>query len=98
MLSEVFAVTIDTDGKISVQEIDKNGEIVQNPVRVSLAGEAGSTTSEQGLIINNCRVYELPESGGPGIYWYTFSGALLMMGAALIVYRQKRKREVLLKK
>lgn len=98
MLSEVFAVTIDTDGKISVQEIDKNGEIVQNPVRVSLAGEAGSTTSEQGLIINNCRVYELPESGGPGIYWYTLSGTLLMAGAVLIVYRQKRKREVLLRK
>lgn len=43
-------------------------------------------------------LYSLPSAGGPGIYWYTLSGALLMMGAALIVYKQQRKREVLLKK
>lgn len=43
-------------------------------------------------------LYALPSAGGPGIYWYTFSGTLLMAGAALIVYRQKRKREVLLRK
>ena len=43
-------------------------------------------------------LYDLPSAGGSGIYWYTFSGALLMMGAALIVYREKRKREVLLRK
>ena len=43
-------------------------------------------------------VYSLPSAGGPGIYWYTLSGTLLMAGAALIVYRQKRKREVLLRK
>lgn len=43
-------------------------------------------------------VYDLPSAGGPGIYWYTLSGALLMMGAALIVYKQQRKREVLLRK
>ena len=43
-------------------------------------------------------LYDLPSAGGSGIYWYTVSGALLMMGAALIVYREKRKREVLLRK
>ena len=43
-------------------------------------------------------LYSLPSAGGPGIYWYTLSGTLLMAGAALIVYRQKRKREVLLRK
>ena len=47
---------------------------------------------------DNTMIYELPEAGGPGIYWYTFSGTLLMAGAALIVYRQKSKREVLLRK
>ena len=46
----------------------------------------------------NTPYYELPSAGGPGIYWYTLSGTLLMAGAALIVYRQKRKREVLLRK
>lgn len=46
----------------------------------------------------NEMLYNLPSTGGPGIYWYTLSGTLLMAGAALIVYRQKRRREVLLKK
>ncbi len=46
----------------------------------------------------NYKLYDLPSAGGSGIYWYTVSGALLMMGAALIVYREKRKREVLLRK
>lgn len=50
------------------------------------------------LKIKNNVLYALPSAGGPGIYWYTLSGALLMMGAALIVYKQQRKREVLLKK
>ncbi|MEY8508926.1 fibro-slime domain-containing protein [Lachnospiraceae bacterium 42-17] len=39
-------------------------------------------------------LYELPSTGGFGIYWYMFSGILLMLAAALITYRNKR-REVL---
>ena len=50
------------------------------------------------LKIKNDILYNLPSAGGPGIYWYTLSGTFLMAGAALIVYRQKRKREVLLRK
>ena len=50
------------------------------------------------FVITNEALYALPSAGGPGIYWYTLSGTLLMAGAALIVYRQKRKREVLLRK
>ena len=59
-----------------------------------------TSSSETGVVITvqNDLLYELPETGGSGTYWYTFSGVLLMMGAALIVYRQKRKREVLLRK
>ena len=59
-----------------------------------------TSSSESGAVITvqNDLLYELPETGGPGIYWYTLSGTLLMAGAALIVYRQKRKREVLLRK
>ena len=50
------------------------------------------------LKIKNDVLYNLPSAGGPGVHWYTLGGTLLMAGAALIVYRQKRKREVLLKK
>lgn len=79
---------------------------VENGV-VKLCNEAGNTsggTNEMWslnngvLTIKNNILYSLPSAGGSGIYWYTLSGALLMMGAALIVYKQQRKREVLLKK
>lgn len=39
----------------------------------------------------NEALYSLPEAGGPGIYWYIFSGILLMAGAMLIIYKNKRK-------
>lgn len=57
-------------------------------------------TAADGIVVTleNDLLYELPETGGPGVHWYTLSGTLLMAGAALIVYRQKRKREVLLRK
>ena len=56
--------------------------------------------AQKGMVVTlkNDLLYELPETGGPGVHWYTLSGTLLMAGAALIVYRQKRKREVLLRK
>ena len=46
------------------------------------------------ISIYNTLIYELPSTGGSGIYWYMFSGILLMAGAALITYK-KRCREVL---
>lgn len=49
------------------------------------------------FVITNEALFELPESGGTGIYWYLFGGMLLMMGASLIVYKNKR-REVLERK
>ena len=56
--------------------------------------------AQRGIVVTlkNDLLYELPETGGPGVHWYTLGGSLLMAGAALIVYRQKRKREVLLRK
>lgn len=35
--------------------------------------------------------YELPSAGGNGIYLYMFSGMLLMFGASLLAYKNKRK-------
>lgn len=70
---------------------DENGEKIEGITKRALE----SSTVYQ---FKNTPYYELPSAGGPGIYWYTFGGTLLMAGAALIVYRQKRKREVLLRK
>ena len=82
--------TINIGAKVT---ITKNGGENDEPLR--------GTTDDEGVLtftIENEALYSLPSAGGPGIYWYTFSGTLLMAGAALIVYRQKRKREVLLRK
>lgn len=50
----------------------------------------------QTFTIANEAVYSLPSSGGPGIFWYTISGALLLMAGTLILYKLK-KGEVLKK-
>lgn len=70
---------------------DENGGKIEGITKRALE----SSTVYQ---FKNIPYYELPSAGGPGIYWYTFGGTILMAGAALIVYRQKRKREVLLRK
>lgn len=44
----------------------------------------------------NIPLYELPSSGGPGIFLYTIGGVLLLMAGSLILY--KMKREEVLKK
>ena len=38
----------------------------------------------------NTPLYELPSSGGPGIFLYTIGGVLLLMAGSLILYKMKR--------
>ena len=37
--------------------------------------------------------YTLPETGGRGVYVYTIGGVLLMMGAALLLYKSKKNNK-----
>lgn len=46
------------------------------------------------ITVINTKLYELPSAGGRGIYWYMIGGVLLMMAAALILYKNKGMREV----
>ena len=46
---------------------------------------------------DNEMAYDLPSTGGPGIYWYMLGGVLLMMAGSLLVYK-KRRGEVLRRK
>lgn len=64
---------------------------VEKPTDIQESGDI-----ETGIVfyIGNTALYALPDAGGSGIYWYMFSGILLMAGAALITYK-KRCREVL---
>lgn len=52
----------------------------------------GMTNTEVSLSIRNTELYELPNSGGIGIYWYSIGGTMLMLAAALILYKSKRQR------
>ena len=50
------------------------------------------STVENGVTLykfTNDVPYELPETGGIGIYWYTVGGMLLMVMAAIVVYRKR---------
>ena len=47
------------------------------------------------ITVRNVELYELPSSGGIGIYWYSIGGMLLMLAASLILYRSKHRGEVL---
>lgn len=58
--------------------------------------EESSYNEETGLhtyvyVFENEALYSLPEAGGPGIYWYIFSGILLMAAAMLMLYKNKYK-------
>lgn len=86
--------------KVEPQAVTLLDEETMEPLSNNEATMYRVTKTENGWKIqvkNNC-IYDLPSAGGPGIYWYTLSGTLLMAGAVLIVYREKRKREVLLRK
>lgn len=41
------------------------------------------------IIVPNVLLYELPSTGGMGTYWYTIGGTLLLIAAALVLYKRK---------
>ncbi|MCI8506275.1 MAG: LPXTG cell wall anchor domain-containing protein [Lachnospiraceae bacterium] len=81
LLKGAVGFTVNGDGSIAVT--DSVGNMA-----------AGSSEGEATLTIKNAELYELPSAGGSGIYWYSIGGTLLMLAAALILYKNKR-REVL---
>ena len=76
--------------------INKKGELKSiesnsGEVKKSEATEGNTTVH---FYFENTAVYELPSAGGPGIFLYMVGGILLMMAAALLLYKNK-SREVL---
>ena len=54
--------------------------------------EAEGTTLK--IKVANVGGYVLPSTGGEGIFWYTWSGAMLMMAAAFtLMYKKSYRRE-----
>lgn len=73
----------------------KNGvvnEMTAGSAPVTSYTKNGVTTFD----MTNTPIYNLPNSGGSGIYWFSICGMLLMMAAAWIIYKNKC-REVLVK-
>ncbi len=81
--------------------------ILEDPVYFKVEGQVVSLTDADGnvlttvpemwtldtnvLTVKNKVLYELPSTGGSGIHLYTIGGTVLMAGAALILYKNKRK-------
>lgn len=75
--------------------------VVENGVVNKMTAGSAPVTSytENGVTtfdMTNTPIYNLPNSGGSGIYWFSICGMLLMMAAAWIIYKNKC-REVLVK-
>lgn len=89
LLNEEIAFKVE-NRNVSLIDPTTGNVINTKPEMWKLVNEEGKIV----LHIKNEMIYELPQSGGSGIYWYLFGGVLLMMSASLIVYK-KRRREVL---
>lgn len=97
LLNEVIYFKVE-NGNVTLIDGTTGNVLGKEPDMWKVEPASGTSGSVITLKIKNNAIYDLPSAGGPGIYWYTLSGTLLMAGAALILYRQKRKREVLLRK
>ena len=75
-----------------VSLITENGEEISDNKAEMWELKEGETTFI--LKILNRALYELPSTGGPGIYLYMLGGVALMIAGTLLVYK-KRKEEVL---
>ena len=81
ILEKPIFLTVARDGVTVDFQIDK----WENGGHVTLKG------GKYYIEIPNEVMYELPSTGGPGIYLYMFGGLLLMTTATLITYRKKRR-------
>ncbi len=90
-----------TDGNPEIlvdgRPLADDSDIVQDGHIEQGAVEDGVSTADDTICIKviNKEFYKLPNSGGMGIYWYSIGGMLLMIAAALILYRNKHTGEVL---
>ena len=86
-----IVVTRDAEGlraEVEGGRYDKKDPDPIGPIQVD------NVKNQVEITVINTKLYELPSAGGRGIYWYMIGGVLLMMAAALILYKNKRMREV----
>lgn len=61
----------------------------KNGIPKAVEGSYEVTDTGVNLIFKNTPLYELPSTGGDGIYVYMISGTLLMLASMLILYKRK---------
>lgn len=86
---EVWTIEIREDNKITVTSSKPEG--FGDNIKTVVTDDSSKIVETTTVYFENTALYSLPEAGGPGIYWYIFSGILLMAGAMLIIYKNKCK-------
>ena len=70
--------------------VEKTVDGYQDPVYISVnGGEDEDGVHNNGVIENKLASYELPSTGGAGTTAYTLVGALLILGAAILLARRR---------
>ncbi|MCR5417064.1 MAG: VWA domain-containing protein [Pseudobutyrivibrio sp.] len=85
--TDKWTVTINRKNGISV--IGSTGEVTPT---MSKSESNGITLNTATFVFENTVAYTLPETGGRGIYVYTIGGVLLMIGASLMLYKNKKNK------
>ena len=70
-----------------VIQVTETGVTISGSEKATLSSD--SSTGVYSITVKDDMLYELPSTGGLGIYWYTIGGMLFMMAAALILYKNK---------
>ena len=86
---EIWTIEIREDNKITVTSSKPEG--FGDNIKTVVTDDSSKIVETTTVYFENTALYSLPEAGGPGIYWYIFSGILLMAGALLIIYKNKCK-------
>ena len=86
------------NGKFNTTTEQNPANAVKLYTRVSGEGFTGAVVDSSTVVITNTKEakqeYELPETGGTGIQWYTIGGLLLIAGAGfLLLYNKTRRKE-----
>ena len=79
LVTEPWKIVIDNNGEVTVTKNDGETAIAKN--------------SEGRYMLENAKVYSLPESGGPGTYGFTISGVAILATALLLFINNKRREE-----
>lgn len=95
LLAEPIVITVskninenpaEGEAKVSVKvDVDFNMDVWSNEQYLTYDAGTGTFT----IVVPNVLLYELPSTGGIGTYWYTIGGTLLLMAAALVLYKRK---------